>query len=117
MKKVISLLVIVLLVQFTSCSKNDEVVNTPPVIENQDFSASVENLGIKVVASDKDNDTLTFSITKNSSNNQFEINNEGVISLKNGVLLALGKHILEVEVSDGKVTASATITITLTVSA
>ncbi|CAM1343571.1 Ig-like domain-containing protein [Tenacibaculum amylolyticum] len=114
MKKVIPFLVLILALQFIACSKdNEEPVNNPPVIENQTFSGSVSGaLTFNVVASDPDNDTLTFSILQNS-NNQFVISNNGVITKNGEAPTELGTHTLEVEVTDGTAKASATVTITL----
>ncbi len=104
-----------------SCGKDDDPLpekNNAPTINEQTFSV-VENIsddqpiGI-ITASDKDGDELVFSIVTNSDD-LFEIDQKiGTLSLKKGMALdfsAKPKHIISVKVSDGKASASASITI------
>lgn len=116
MKKVIPFLVLILALQFTACSKdNEEPVNNAPVIENQEFSVNVNSiLTLQVTASDVDNDTLTFSIKKDDYN-LFKISEDGIIRTINGnaitTLRSGDPYTIEIEVTDGKATATATIEI------
>ncbi|WP_299120935.1 BspA family leucine-rich repeat surface protein [uncultured Tenacibaculum sp.] len=121
MKKITILCFLMLgLVQFSSCSKDDAIVNTPPVIKSQSFSVK-ENINDtyiigKVQATDVDKNTLSFSI-KTDVSKLFEISSEGAISLISGKTLdyeTTKTYMLEVEVSDGTAKTSATITINVT---
>lgn len=115
MKKVFTLLALTLLIQFTSCSK-DEIAeaNNAPVIEEQTFSVREDAiLSIKVIASDPDSDTLTFTVKKDDSN-LFEIRNDGTLKVKADKRTRAQTYLVDVEVSDGKLKASATITINIT---
>jgi surface protein len=103
-----------------SCGKNDdsgapEEENTPPMVNAKIFSVS-EAIGPEyaigiVDASDDDGDDLVFS----TAHELFEIGNvSGVLRLRNGKSLDFdlkNQHILEVNVSDGKATSSANMTI------
>ncbi|SFC49394.1 surface protein [Flagellimonas taeanensis] len=94
--------------------------NTAPVIAAQEFNAfegisDTRAIGT-VVASDADNDALTFSI-KTNDNDLFEITTAGELSLAAGKQLDFTtkeQHTITVEVSDGTDSASATITIKVT---
>lgn len=94
--------------------------NTAPVIAAQEFTAfegisDTRPIGT-VVASDADNDALTFSI-KTNDNDLFEITTAGELSLAAGKQLNITtkeQHSITVEVSDGTDSASATITIKVT---
>lgn len=93
--------------------------NKVPAIESQTFEVnediSDDSIVGTVLASDEDSDTLTFNILENSDN-LFEIENNGELSLKEGQELEYKlkkQHIINVEVSDGIDTASASITINL----
>ncbi len=112
-----SLTLIFTLVLFTSCSNDDRPVNVAPTLSAQSFNANegvldTDVLG-KVVAQDPDGDTLNYSITTNS-NNLFEINTIGDLSLVLGKTLdyeTSTSHTLTIEVSDGALKASSIITI------
>lgn len=117
----IKLLLLATLVLFNGCGDDDEAAtNLPPVIENQSFNAN-ENIDDATVigtvqASDPEQGTLTFSIIENS-NNLFEINNNGELSLTAGSSLdfeTASSHTLTVSVSDGNASANALITINVT---
>lgn len=113
MRKIITFLAFILAITLTSCSK-DEVVNNAPVIEAQTFSVREDVLlSVKVIASDPDKDTLTYTI-KNHDSDLFEITNDGTLSLKEGTRRTKQQYLIDVEVSDGKLTASATVTINIT---
>ena len=121
MKKVTSYLILFLLMFFLSCSKDEnEVVNTPPVINAQTFSVA-ENVNDafvigKVTATDVNDDTLSYTI-KTDADNLFEITNAGEISLRTGKMLdyeTKKTYSITVEVSDGTDKMSATITINVT---
>ncbi|WP_271766733.1 cadherin domain-containing protein [Aquimarina algiphila] len=112
-----------------SCSKDDSSVPTPtpqepqntaPQIENQEFTVAedIDEITIigNVVATDADNDTLTYSITTND-NDLFELSPEGALSLvatKEINYDIAQAHTITVSVSDGTTTTSATITINVT---
>ena len=105
-----------------SCGKDDEPeepLNTAPKIMAQSFGASemasdTDILG-KVVATDAENDALSFSL-KTNSNSLFEITFRGYRALATGMALDLKRRNrtsrkLSVEVSDGKLTSNAEVTI------
>lgn len=113
MRKIITFLTFILAITLTSCSK-DEVVNNAPVIEAQTFSVREDAiLTIKVVASDIDKDTLTYTIKKDDSN-LFQISDDGTLRVQASKRTRAQTYLVDVEVSDGKLTASATITINIT---
>lgn len=91
--------------------------NQSPVMEDQEFvvSESITNadeIG-QVVATDPDNDTLTFSI---ADSELFDISDAGVLTLAEGKALDYEtetSHSLTVSATDGEETVEATITITV----
>lgn len=106
-----------------SCEQNDDLdQNTAPVISDQSFTVSediedTESIG-KVIATDADDDELTFKIATTSSTSAtsdlFLINNDGTLKLKTGKRLDFEQatqHIVSIEVSDGALSNSAKITI------
>lgn len=120
-KKYSLLTVLLVLIIFSSCSKDDnEVVNTSPIINAQTFSVA-ENINDtfvigKVVATDAENDKLSFSI-KTDTSNTFEITREGNISLLANKTLdyeTTKSYTITVLVSDGTNQSTANITITVT---
>lgn len=122
MKKILFKTFVIAIIIFVSCSKDDDnaPTNTPPTISTQSFTASeaLESGGMvgTVLATDADDNELTFTITTNSSA-LFTIDNAGTIKLaQNGQLdfETMSTHIITVEVSDGKAKASAEITINVT---
>lgn len=100
---------------------NDLIENNSPVISDQSFSvnenSSVGTVVGTVVASDPDNDALTFSITSSSPGNAFSINSaDGSLVVVDSSLLDFEVNplfTLTVKVSDNLDTASAIITITV----
>lgn len=122
--KVISLLPLIIMIFFASCSKDDEPVtplppsNNVPVITNQTFTATediddVTDIGSVVASDENQEDNLIFSITQNS-NDLFEISETGTLSLANGSELdyeSATSHSITVTITDGTDNASATITI------
>ena len=114
----------VMLLAIMSCGKDDEPItvedsNTAPVIEAQSFMAAEDVLDSEILgtvtATDAENDALSFSI-KTNSNDLFEINSAGEISLANTKTLdykIATSHTLSIDVSDGTNTSNATITITV----
>lgn len=94
--------------------------NTMPTIVAQEFTVAEDisdatAIGT-VAATDAEGDALTFSITANS-NDLFEITTGGEMSLATGANLdfeTATSHTITVQVSDGSLTGSATITITVT---
>lgn len=111
MKKITTLFALILLIQFASCSKDDTVINTAPIIKAQAFEVK-ENaiLSLKIVASDLEDDELTFSIKKDD-NNLFAFLNDGTLRVQPGKKISPKTYLIDVEVSDGKLTSTATITI------
>jgi surface protein len=108
---------------WTSCSNNDDgsgATNLAPQINPQSFTvpediSDLDVIGV-VVASDPDDDHLTFSITQNSGS-LFEITDDGIISLSANRTLdfeTMPSHTIEVSVTDGIHTSSAAVMITLT---
>ncbi|MDW7695124.1 cadherin domain-containing protein [Flammeovirgaceae bacterium SG7u.111] len=100
--------------------------NTAPEINAQTFSIR-ENIDVRsaiatIVATDKDSDALTYSISQNISQNNkdlFEFEDESVpeISLTSGQSLdfeSITSYSIEITVSDGKLTAVVDITINVT---
>ncbi len=105
-----------------SCGKDDgpeDPINTAPKITAQSFNASEDandtTVFGKVVATDAEKDALTFNL-KTNSNALFEITNTGDISLAAGKTLdfeTAASHTLSVDVTDGKLTSNAAVTITV----
>lgn len=94
--------------------------NMAPTIDNQEFTAAEDISDDAVIgtvtASDADGDDLSFSITTNSSD-LFEITEGGELSLAEGTNLDFEttmSHDITVEVTDGALSSSATITINVT---
>lgn len=94
--------------------------NQPPSIQAQSFNVAENILDSYVIgtilATDSDNDPLTFSITKND-NGLFEISNSGELSLVQGKELdyeTKKTHQITVQVTDGEYVSSANITINVT---
>lgn len=106
-----------------SCGGDDDnpppPQNNAPVIQDQTASAT-ENISdtariIQVVATDPDDDDLTFSIFTND-NNLFEITDSGELSLAPGQNLDFEtktSHSIAVAVTDGSLSSNATITVTV----
>ncbi|WP_299434567.1 cadherin domain-containing protein [uncultured Aquimarina sp.] len=122
MKKILLKTFVIAIIIFVSCSKDDDntPINTPPTISTQSFTVSeaLESGGMvgTVLATDANDDELTFTITTNS-NALFTIDNAGTIKLaQNGELdfETTPVHSITVGVSDGKATVSAEITINVT---
>ncbi len=98
---------------------DNEVVNRPPVINAQTFTAK-EDIKDDVVigsmvATDPESEALTFTLTQNS-NDLFELTDTGELSLVTDKKLdfeTTTSHTLIVEVSDGKNKVNAEITITV----
>ena len=94
--------------------------NNAPVIEDQTFSIDENSsngtwIGA-VVASDPDGDNLSFSITGGSGENTFQIDNLGNFSVKDNTALDYETNTslnVTVEVSDGSLSTSATITVNI----
>ncbi|CAM1346266.1 cadherin domain-containing protein [Tenacibaculum crassostreae] len=107
------------LLLLTSCDK-DEELNTAPVIENQTFEvlesiASNQKIA-DVVAIDKDEDELIFSIKENDAD-LFQITEAGELSVvtdKNLDFETTTSHKITIEVTDGEKAVSAEITINVT---
>lgn len=94
--------------------------NTAPTMDDQEFSVT-EDIADDVVigtvtAADPEGDNLSFSITTNSGS-LFEITAGGELSLAQGQALdfeTMTSHAITVEVTDGALSTSATITINVT---
>ena len=111
MKKITSLFALILLIQFASCSKDTAIVNTAPIITAQTFSVSEDIiLTLKIVASDLEDDALTFSIKKDDSN-LFMISNDGTLRVQAAKKITPKTYLIDVEVSDGNLKSTATITV------
>lgn len=94
--------------------------NTAPTIDDQEFTVAediAEDITIgTVVATDAEGDDLSFSINTNSGN-LFEISADGELSLAQGENLDFEtavSHSITVEVTDGELNTTATITINVT---
>ncbi|MBO6661869.1 MAG: cadherin domain-containing protein [Roseivirga sp.] len=129
-KRIIRSIAVLSLVVTLACESDDTgPKNSAPNIDNQNFSASEDisdtDLVGKVVATDAEDDALTFEITQNSYNavsagqntvqtKLFEINDKGELSLISGRALDYENkttHTLAVKVSDGELSNTADITI------
>lgn len=115
----ISFLMLAFTMLLSACGEDDEVINQPPVIQNQSFNTSeaIDDQTVigTVQANDPEGETLTFSISVNSAS-LFEINDSGELSLQTGQSLdfeTAASHELTVVVSDGNESVSALITVTV----
>ncbi|MEE9363632.1 MAG: BspA family leucine-rich repeat surface protein [Cellulophaga sp.] len=121
MKHYFRILTLLLLVVFIGCNKDEDTPkNLAPIIKSQSHNASEaispETIIGKVVATDPEGETLTYSITANSAN-LFMISTTGNLSLVAGTSLdyeTATTHDLTVQVSDGDLSATAQITINVT---
>jgi endonuclease I len=95
--------------------------NTAPIIENQEFSIN-ENSPVgsevgTIVASDSEEDELIFNIISGNTDNAFAINtSSGLLTVNNSSAINYETNpsfSLSIEVSDGNLTSSATITINI----
>ncbi|WP_435625520.1 BspA family leucine-rich repeat surface protein [Flagellimonas sp.] len=110
--------VVMAILLFTGCSKDDGPANSVPTINAQIFDAAENIIDTApigtIVASDSDGDDISFTLDTNSDN-LFEVNSEsGVLSLAAGKQLnfaAKPQHTLKVSVSDGISSNTATITV------
>ncbi|GAB5476062.1 MAG: hypothetical protein Mars2KO_41610 [Maribacter sp.] len=105
-----------------SCGKDDDggstqPQNNAPEIQAQSFNASeaIDDTTVigRVVATDAENDDLTFTINTNSDG-LFEITDTGDISLASNQVLdfeTAESHTLSIEVTDGEASANADVTI------
>ncbi|MCK0159822.1 BspA family leucine-rich repeat surface protein [Allomuricauda sp. F6463D] len=111
------------LVLIWSCGKDDgptKPKNNVPKIKAQNFIVN-ENIGDTVVigiiaATDEDGDALTFTI-KSDASGLFNVTNNGTLTLVTGKKLDFeisDKHTLTVSVTDGSLSASASITVNVT---
>ncbi len=111
MKKITTLFALILLIQFTSCSKDDAVINTAPIIKAQAFEVFQNAIiTLKIEASDLEEDELTFSIKKDESN-LFTISSDGTLRVQAGKTTPPKTYLIDVEVSDGNSKSSATMTL------
>ena len=100
----------------------DETVNQPPTIVASTFSLAENSPGGTLVgtvsASDANNDTLTYTIKSGNTLEAFSLDSKsGELKVINSVALdfeTTPTFSLEVEVSDGTLSASATLTVNLT---
>jgi hypothetical protein len=99
---------------------NDADENTAPVIEDQVFAVDENSIKGTLVgvlaASDGNGDTLSFSITAGNDSGAFNINSDGAITVANDAPLDFERtpsFALTVEVSDGVLTDTATVTVNL----
>ncbi|WP_299122893.1 hypothetical protein [uncultured Tenacibaculum sp.] len=111
MKKITTLFALIFLIQFTSCSKDDAVINTAPIIKAQAFEVFQNAIiTLKIVATDLEDDSLTFSIKKDESN-LFTISSDGTLRVQAGKTTPPKTYLIDVEVSDGNSKSSATMTL------
>ena len=121
MKYYFRIITLLLVLVFIGCAKDEDVPkNLAPIVKSQSQNASEaispEAIIGKVVATDPEGETLTYSITANSAN-LFKISTKGDLSLVAGASLdyeTATTHEITVQVSDGDLTASAQITINVT---
>ncbi len=121
MKHYFRIITLFLLLVLIGCNKDDDSPkNLAPIVKSQSYNSSEDiapNALIgKVVATDPEGETLTYSITANSAN-LFKISTTGDLSLVAGSSLdyeTATTHDLTVQVSDGDLSASAPITINVT---
>lgn len=113
------ILIMGMLVLLLSCSDDDDnsINNTAPLIENQTFSitndAAIGTSVGQVIATDEDNDVLSYSITTSNDDNIFAIDSTTGIITVSGALNPTTTYTLTVQVSDGLSNTDATITINL----
>ena len=123
LKKIIATFILTIFI--FSCSKDDGPTASPeknkaPEISAQSFNTSEDVLDEviigSVIATDPEDDALTYSITSNSDN-LFEITEAGALSLVAGQSLdfeTAETHSITVQVSDGELSSTAEITINVT---
>ncbi len=116
-----SLLVVITILTF-SCGKDDEPTNVAPVITDQPFSidenSATGTIVGSVVATDVDNTSLTYAIVSTIPVNStvFSVNSiTGEITVNTNSLNYEGQsgYILNVEVSDGSLSSTATVQIAI----
>ncbi|MFP2995146.1 cadherin domain-containing protein [Spongiivirga sp. MCCC 1A20706] len=107
-----------------SCGGDDDNPTPPqnasPVIQAQTFTAA-ENIGStteigQIQATDPDDDDLTFSLVTDADD-LFEVSDDGELTLESGKILDFEtktSHTIEVEVNDGELGTTATVTINVT---
>lgn len=107
---------------FISCVADEGLTNSDPVIEDQTFlvngdAADGTSIGI-VKATDDDSDALTFTVLSGNTNSVFAVNaNSGELTVSISTELNFDitpSYNLIVQVTDGKESASATVTVNLT---
>ncbi len=102
----------------SSCKEDEpEPQNQAPVFENTEFTIAEnftpgETIGA-LNATDPENDELTFSITSGNSDNLFELSENDLLLSASGSLdfETATKYVLTIEVSDGELSASASVTV------
>ncbi|MEP1094800.1 MAG: cadherin domain-containing protein [Cyclobacteriaceae bacterium] len=125
MKKVSNLLFVLAAAStsiFISCVADDGLTNSAPEIENQTFTIieeAVDGTSIGTIkASDDDSDALTFTVLSGNTNSVFALNvNSGELTVSISSELDFDitpTYSLTVQVTDGKESASATITVNVT---
>ncbi len=119
--RILNLLMVCIALSVLSCNDDDEETNLPPEIADQTFSIAKNSPNGTVVgtvlATDREQDALTYSITEGNSNDAFAIGEtSGQITVQDASAVlaeASTSFALTVTVDDGKNNATATITITL----
>lgn len=113
-------LLLATLVLFTSCNNDDEPKNEAPVVENMTINVS-ENLEsdliTTIIATDAEEDTLTYAIVSQTPANSIIINeNTGEIYVGNASAFDYEQNtqiVAVVSVSDGTSTTESTLTINI----
>lgn len=112
-------LLLISLIWYTSCGGDDEPANNPPVLSDITLKIPevIENgtrVGI-IPAFDLDNDPLTYSILSGNTDNTFALNpSDGELTISSNEKIdfqVISQYKLTVEVSDGKSSISAIVTI------
>lgn len=104
--------VLIILLTFTACSKDDEAPNNPPVLEDVELNVNEairfdSNATITTLeATDKDNDTLTYSIVSQTPTGSIAIEaSTGKVTVANADAFVYQKDkkiTATIKVSDGK---------------
>ena len=108
MNTIKTILLIVIVAVFTSCSKNDTPINQAPVLENKTMSMDenpTADLLTTLVATDDEEDTLTYAIVSQTPANSVGVNSTtGEVYIVSARAFDYEKNtqiIVNIEVTDG----------------